>query len=89
MFDTKTKRYSTPHAEQLAYLAALVAIEAPASANQNASTAKIPWELIDRIRELLAESGMDWRKAALERARVEHRRKTEEQERRYPARAVA
>lgn len=74
-FDTKTKRFTTPHAEELAYLAALVAVEAPARANKWASTARIPWDLVEHIRDTLSLDGFDWKQAAIERKHREDERK--------------
>jgi hypothetical protein len=87
MFDIKTKRFETPHMAELAYLATLIAIEAPARANKHASQARIPWPLIDRLREILDKDGLDWRRAVNERARVESERRIAETRRRYPDRA--
>jgi hypothetical protein len=88
-FDVKTKRFDTPHALELAYLAALVAVEAPVQANKYASTAKIPWHLIDALREVLAKDGFDWRKAASEAAHIERERRIAEYQRRYPSKGDA
>jgi hypothetical protein len=55
---------------ELEHLAKLVAIEAPE--NSQAATAKIPWEIIDRIRVELDIQGFNWRRA------VRHRKALEE-----------
>jgi hypothetical protein len=76
MFDTKTQRFRTPHAEALAYIAALIAVEAPVQANKASATAKVSWKLVDDIREILTKAGFDWRMAAAAHKRIARERKS-------------
>jgi len=69
--------FSTTQTKRLAHLAALVAIEAPARISTWATDARIPWALINDIREALALAGFDWKLAALERKRIEDQRRAE------------
>lgn len=63
MFDIDSKRYSTPRVEYLAYLAALVAVEAPVRTS-DWGKAKVPWDLVKKIRAELTKAGFDWKTAA-------------------------
>lgn len=82
-------KFDVPNAPELAWLAALVAVEAPARRSSHASGARINWGLIHRIREELTVAGFDWKLAATERKRIEDERKRADIERRYPPRKEA
>jgi len=83
MFDTNKKEFIVMNSRHLAYLAALVAVEAPVRANANSSTAKISWQLVDQIRAALDAAGFDWRGAATEHKRLERESKRQQLEARY------
>jgi hypothetical protein len=55
--------------DTLAKLARLVAIEAPE--RRGDGTARIPWELVNRIRACLEAEGFDWRWAVRQRLLLE------------------
>ena len=48
---------------RLAQLAGAVALEAPLREGKYSNEARIPWDLINKIRAVLDEAGFDWRKA--------------------------
>lgn len=77
MIDTKNRVYLGKSGIALAYLAAMVAVEAPVRANKYASTAKVSWPLVQRIRELLEADGVDWELAATMHKEIEEREKRE------------
>jgi hypothetical protein len=67
--------------ERLAYLAAIVAIEAPLKQGQ-AFSASIPWDTVHKIRAELDEAGWPWRKAHAHRVQLDKQAKAEHQARR-------
>lgn len=71
MLDIKNRTMAAPNAQRLAYLAALVAIEAPTRANADAWCAKVPWDTVDAIRAALDEIGFDWLTASKEHKRIQ------------------
>jgi hypothetical protein len=73
-----------PNASHLAWLAAMVAVEAPERVSANAVCASIPWETVTEIREALDAAGFDWRKTVKERVRLEKVAKAEWQAKHYP-----
>ena len=72
-FDSRSLLYHTPRATRLAYLAALVAVEAPQKRGESTNAARIPWSLIEEIRRELQDDGLDWRRASKDRAIIERR----------------
>jgi hypothetical protein len=79
-FDPKTKRYTGTNTELLAYLAVVVAVEAPERANRWASCAKIPWPVVESIRHALNGTGLDWRKAVRGRLVLQREEKRKQRE---------
>lgn len=57
---------------RLAQLAGAVAIEAPIRRGKYSSDAKVPWDLIEKIRAVYDEMGFDW-KAEAEKVQREYR----------------
>lgn len=53
--------YTDAQRARLAQLAGAVALEAPLREGSASYTAKIPWDLINKIRAVMDESGFDWR----------------------------
>jgi len=72
-------------AERLAFLAAIVAIEAPERVSLHANDVRIPWSVINEIREALEEAGWNWRYAVRERIRLEKVDKAAQVAKRYPS----
>jgi hypothetical protein len=58
-------------AMKLAWLAAIAAVEAPERVSLHANDVRIPWSVINEIREALDEAGWNWRMAVRERVRLE------------------
>jgi hypothetical protein len=77
------KTLDTANATRLAWLAALVAVEAPARVSSYANAARIPWYLVTEIREELAAVGFDWKRAAIERKRITDQQRRAAVARRY------
>jgi hypothetical protein len=48
--------------QKLNRLAILIAVAPPSRRTQHARHAEVPWELITLLREVLDESGYNWRK---------------------------
>jgi hypothetical protein len=69
----KRKTLRISNADELAFLAALVAIETPAKPQQH--TCYVRASLIADIREALEAGGFDWRAAHAERVRLEGERR--------------
>ncbi len=72
-------------AMKLAWLAAIAAVEAPERVSLHANDVRIPWSLINEIREALEEAGWNWRYAVRERIRLEKIGKARWVAEHYPA----
>lgn len=74
--------------KRLANLAGAIALEAPLRNSGGRATTYVSWELVNNIRAILEEAGIDWR-AKAKRVRAEHDRIRTEATRAYMAEQAA